>query len=307
MKKCPEQRKRTLIPGNVHYVCWYLTYKCNLACPFCYAFKNGNEPSRETLLDVGDSLVHQGIKKINLIGGEPFLCPHILAVVDRYWQTTAISVTTNGTLLSDDTVVKLQGRIERFTVSLDTTSVSLGLRMRGPNYNVKAVMRAIRTACRTGIRVKINTVVTSLNHQALSDIGMFIRSLDSEVVWKLFQLTDNPNVQIDLSPLQVHTQTFAKLVSDLSHLLPGVAIVGTDSKELSSSYVIITPAGDIHIPMYENYQALANVRSSNIVEVLEARGFDFQENRQVYEYAHTAGCPTPVLIQSHEQEGALYA
>ena len=71
----------------------YLTHKCKRGCPFCFARKVLNEGSRneEEILTVGEieTLLQQfqgQFHELGLLGGEPFLYPHLGEVLELLWR-----------------------------------------------------------------------------------------------------------------------------------------------------------------------------------------------------------------------------
>ena len=265
-----------------YYVCWYLTYRCNLSCGFCYAFKNGTEPLRDCLYQTGDALLAQGVKKVNLMGGEPFLSPYLFDVVARYSNHVGLSITTNGTFLTEDSVARLVGKLDRLTVSLDAVTPGIAQEIRGRNYDVSAVLKGLKLACIRGIPLKINTIVMKKNISELARIGSFLNSLNCHLVWKLFQITKNINVKVDIEDLRIEAETIRQFTSECVCILPRIRVVAADSNELSSMYIIVTPDGDVHIPCFGNYGTLGNVCDATLDDIVSPLGFDFRGNRLMY-------------------------
>lgn len=74
----------------------YLTSNCNLKCTHCYL----DEEQKEKMLDTRDLQWIRdtfAIKNVNLIGGEPFLYPHLEEAVNMFDRLT---LTTNGVFLA---------------------------------------------------------------------------------------------------------------------------------------------------------------------------------------------------------------
>lgn len=84
-----------------------ITNKCNLRCIHCY---NESEATCERFMSlenykiVVDSLINANIKRIQIIGGEPFFNKDVLKEMLNYsvGKFEYIEIFTNGTLLSDD-------------------------------------------------------------------------------------------------------------------------------------------------------------------------------------------------------------
>jgi len=83
----------------------YLTHKCNRGCTFCFARKVLNESSRNeheilTVSEIETLLEHfQGqFPDLGLLGGEPFLYPHLGEILDLLWRNNiATKIFTSAT------------------------------------------------------------------------------------------------------------------------------------------------------------------------------------------------------------------
>ena len=85
-----------------------ITTRCNLACMHCSTaeYRTPQEWTTEEALRVFDDMVHNGIEKVDFLGGEPFIRKDILQLfsyLDK--RGIGIIVTTNGLLLDEDTIV----------------------------------------------------------------------------------------------------------------------------------------------------------------------------------------------------------
>jgi len=174
---------------KVPYVCWHVTYRCNLRCSFCYAPKEGHEPDREEFLAVGDALA-AGCERISLMGGEPLLNPHVPEVAARLHGRCGLSLVTNGTLLTPELVTALAPRLDRMSVSLDAVSQEVATACRGPRYDMRRVTEGVRLVVRAGLPLKVNTLVTVRNAGHIAEILRFLVSLGAPVDWKLAEPGD---------------------------------------------------------------------------------------------------------------------
>ncbi len=116
-------------------VALFLTQSCNLCCVYCYGdgggYGTGGVMTEQTARRTVDWLIEQSgrMKRIRLgfFGGEPFLNFPLLRTVVAYATRRAretgkeieFHATTNGTLLSDDSIAFLAEHAVRVTVSFD--------------------------------------------------------------------------------------------------------------------------------------------------------------------------------------------
>lgn len=91
-----------------------ITERCNLDCAHCYnVWKNDNRPpakelsTAETLTLLG-RLIDQGIERIAISGGEPFLRPDLEEIVSYlHGRKVNVLLLSNGTLLAEDRLTRL--------------------------------------------------------------------------------------------------------------------------------------------------------------------------------------------------------
>ena len=84
-----------------------ITNKCNLRCIHCY---NESDANRNAIMSLDnyklaiDSLLKLGVRKIQIIGGEPFVYKQLLRSMLDYaiGKFAQIEVFTNGTLVTDE-------------------------------------------------------------------------------------------------------------------------------------------------------------------------------------------------------------
>lgn len=101
---------------------WDINNECNLNCKHCrVAEKNDKEylslkQSKELLAQ----LFYSGVTKLNLSGGEPFLRKDLFELLEFARKFEDIVITTNGTLLNEETCEKLRNFSNiKLSISLD--------------------------------------------------------------------------------------------------------------------------------------------------------------------------------------------
>jgi len=75
-----------------------ITSRCNLRCKHCYWWrqKHSNELSDPQMIEFMQKLAKQGIKYVNILGGEPMLKPEVCKAAAKIFDSTVVF--TNGTL-----------------------------------------------------------------------------------------------------------------------------------------------------------------------------------------------------------------
>jgi cyclic pyranopterin phosphate synthase len=152
---------------RANYLRISITDRCNLRCRYCAPTKPPSLESDELLtlkeihrlVRIGAGL---GISKIRFTGGEPLCRKGLDDLISRVRRTSAIvdiSVTTNGTLLSDQAAALKRAGLRRINFSLDTLDSDKFRELTGAD-RFQSVWRGIMAAAEMGFDpVKINAVV----------------------------------------------------------------------------------------------------------------------------------------------------
>lgn len=229
-------------PVAVNFHIWP---KCNLKCKFCYAtFPNVRRtlPLAEALAVI-DSLAVAGTTKITFVGGEPTLYPHL---VELLRHASALGLTTcvvsNGAKLAA-VLDRAADFIDWVGLSVDSADEAVQQSLgRGDGDHVVRSMAIADAIHSLGIRLKLNTVVTSLNHA--EDLSGFVRRIRPHR-WKAFQVL---RVEYEnagkVEPLLVTDAEFRGFVERHAGLAAeGFQLVPERNEDIRGSYVMIDPLG----------------------------------------------------------------
>jgi len=164
-------RPAPLVDGfgrTVTYLRLSVTDHCDLRCVYCMAEHMTFLPKAEVLsleeLDrIASAFVGLGTRKLRLTGGEPLVRKGMMDLVrslGRHLRSGALdelTLTTNGTRLTEFAGELAEAGVRRINVSLDTLKPDLFRRLtRGGD--VGKVLAGIAAAQAAGLAVKINTV-----------------------------------------------------------------------------------------------------------------------------------------------------
>ena len=162
-----------------------VTDRCNFRCPYCMPEKEGalmpsflDEKERlsfEEILRLTNLLVHVGVSRIRITGGEPLLRPELSGFIQELSQIPGVedlALTTNGTRLKRKARELKQAGLHRLTVSLDSLDNDIFQTMNGHRGAIRPVLEGIREAERAGFdAIKINVVVQKdMNDHTLLDL-----------------------------------------------------------------------------------------------------------------------------------------
>ncbi len=135
---------------------------CNLRCKHCYlnAHENGKHLLPLDLVKRTLTEAHElGIKSVQLSGGEPFLHPHIHEILrSTIGKTFAVTMSTNGTLIDDESAELLAKMRASIVTSIDGPAAYHDT-FRGKKGSFAKAEECIARLVDLGIPVKIVTTV----------------------------------------------------------------------------------------------------------------------------------------------------
>ena len=175
----PREPRPVLFDGHrrrIDYVRVSVTDRCDLRCAYCMPERMVFLPRAEVLsLEELDRLctllVHMGMTKLRLTGGEPLVRKGFMELVAqlsrhlRSGELHDLTLTTNGTRLAEVADDLARCGVERINVSLDTLDADAYRRLThgGDLAKVLAGLQAARAA---GLKVKINAVALKADNVA---------------------------------------------------------------------------------------------------------------------------------------------
>ncbi len=150
---------------RLHYLRFSLTEACNLSCTYCLPNGFPEWYRHKARLDMAEIDVllrgfrQLGFRKIRLTGGEPTVHPRCLDAVKvaRRLGFERIAMTTNGLKMTDMAPWADAG-LTHLNVSLDSLDPEKFHAVTG-SHEAEKVRRAIEDGVRSGLSVKVNTVL----------------------------------------------------------------------------------------------------------------------------------------------------
>jgi radical S-adenosyl methionine domain-containing protein 2 len=239
-----------VLPPSVNYHLWQ---SCNMRCRFCFA------PFQDVVSDVLPAghlerdkaieltrMLARSFRKVTFAGGEPTLCPWLpdLARAARE-EGAVVNVVTNGSRLRQ-VLGGLSGLVDWITLSIDSaaaaTLVQLGRAVNGTAISAESYIARGKSIREAGMRLKVNTVVTSLN--AAEDLSPLMRALMPER-WKLLRVLPVEGQNSGrVEPLLCTDGDYRAFVARHLHLAAqGISVVPEDNDDMRGSYAMVDPAG----------------------------------------------------------------
>ena len=279
---------------KVPSVNFHLWEPCNMRCGFCFAtfqdvkqemnLPKGHLPKEDCFLLV-DRLAESGFEKFNSAGGEPTLCPWLPKLIVRakgHGMTT--SIVTNGSRITDQWLDDLNGSLDWIGLSIDAVdpekSIYIGRAIGGRvPITEEEYLNIIDKIKRHGIRLKINTVVNSVNWE--EDLTPFIQLAKPER-WKLFQvLPVKGQNDAHIANFEITTEQFEAYV-ERNRIVEndGISVVPENNEAMTESYVMIDPAGRFFDNVQDSYRYSEPILKVGVEEALKQVSIDPERFRQ---------------------------
>ena len=165
-------------------VTWEVTYTCNLRCIHCLSDsgpKRKGELSTAECLQVIDALAAMKVFQFNIGGGEPFMRPDFLELMDYAHQKGMVTcISTNGTLIDKAIARRLDNKLVYIQVSLDGATPASNDAIRGCGSFQKAT-QALQYLRQRDIEVSINTVLTQRSFTELDQLKELAASFGAKL------------------------------------------------------------------------------------------------------------------------------
>jgi mycofactocin radical SAM maturase len=160
---------------------WEVTLACNLRCRHCLSSSAEPVPgelSTAEAMELICQLEQEGVFQINFGGGEPFMRPDFLDILDAcHARGIMTCISTNGTLFTADLVEKLsQSKLVAIQVSLDGAEKETCEAIRGQG-TYEAAIDALKLLAASSIPTSINTVLTTNNAHEIPQLHNMAQSL----------------------------------------------------------------------------------------------------------------------------------
>jgi MoaA/NifB/PqqE/SkfB family radical SAM enzyme len=161
---------------------------CNIACKHCF-ISCGPKVTTHELMEVDvvrqalDDAVEQGVRAFWYTGGEPFVHPRILELIDLALQRGPLGILTNGMLIDDALAEALGQRFRdapynlEVRVSLDGCTREANDRVRGRGVFEQATAGIARLAAHGVEPVLAVSVLDDGDHAGMTAFADLVRSL----------------------------------------------------------------------------------------------------------------------------------
>ncbi len=218
----------------INYLRISVTDRCNLRCLYCMPEKgicqisHNDVLSYEEIRSIVIASVKLGIKRVRLTGGEPLvrsgIC-ELVRMIEKIEAIDDISLTTNGTLLTQCVAGLKQAGLKRVNVSLDTLRPDRFTQITRSRCDIGDVISGINSARLAGLEpVKVNVVVMAgINEDEVID---FAKKTITDA-WNVRFIEFMPAAGVLYQPGHfIPVKGIRKLIQSLGELEPVLPAVG---------------------------------------------------------------------------------
>ena len=180
---------------GLHRVTLFLTYGCNLACPYCKTIVHAPDdlllaPQKASVITLPlftrllDTLDPTRIAHLHFTGGEPTLCRELPAMIHmaKAAGVRACSLTSNGTLPWRIYEAIIDAGVDEIRISLDSWNPATGAVMSGRRHvwaKAVATIQALVAAqpLSPSFFLIANAVIADTNREEMAEIVAFLLAL----------------------------------------------------------------------------------------------------------------------------------
>jgi cyclic pyranopterin phosphate synthase len=165
-----------------------VTDRCNFRCVYCmpkevfgrdYRFLDRRELlTFEEIERLARVFVAHGVEKVRITGGEPLVRRDVERLVEMLASIGGLdlTLTTNGSLLTQKALALRDAGLKRVTVSLDSLDDAVFTAMNDVDFPVERVLDGIDAAAEVGLPVKVNMVVKrGVNEESILPMARLFR------------------------------------------------------------------------------------------------------------------------------------
>jgi len=259
---------------------FHITEKCNMQCKFCFAkYGCSTELKQDEYFKIIKLLADAGIKKINFAGGEPFLYRQLGYLVNYAKEHGMMTgVITNGSFLTANWIELFGHHLDWLGVSIDSldkeTNILAGRALAdGSVQDIDRLTQLIKEAKSKGIRIKINTVVSSYNKS--ENMSQLIGDIYPDR-WKILQALPVKGVNSQNQDYLISKKEFLQYISRHKKIISRLPAFPEDNRLMTSSYLMINPQGKFYQNNSGCYGFSDSILDIGVQDAISQIGFSYQ-------------------------------
>lgn len=265
---------------NLHFI-----DACNYKCCYCFVKKENNCLTLEQMKIIVDNIKGYFDKnkldgRINLVGGEVFLFNKLQEIIDYINEKNIkVSIVTNGSLLTDEFIIKNKNKIDTIGISVDSldasTNIKIGRCNKNSTLDVSQLVKICECIKESGIKLKINTCVSKFNIS--EDLSDFILRVKPNR-YKLLQMIVIKGVNDESKCHKISKNEFQSYCKKNSYLNP----ICESDLEISNSYLMVDSKGDFCVDNNTNVTPIGNAIAENFDDLVNKSNINLENFNKRY-------------------------
>lgn len=267
---------------------FHVTHICNYKCVYCFCkFKEQIHLSLEDAYKVVDNIeryflanyVEDG--RINLAGGEPLLYPHLDELIDYIHQKhIQVSIITNGSLLTVEKIENWRRKVSCIGISIDSTREKIrnkiGRTSDKPISNSKLI-ELCKLIRETGIKLKINTVVSKFNID--ENMVDFFKKLKPDRL-KFFKMQIVEGINDEAEEHSITEKEYQSFISKHKKLKN---VISEGEHDMENSYLMINAKGGVILNDKGKYISYGDCLKEELIDIIEHLPLNMERYSKRYE------------------------
>ena len=259
-------------------VCWNLTNVCDKNCEYCFRELNEEAQLLDTNLKILNNLKMMNVSRITFSGGEPFLYPNILELIEAaHNMDISCHVVTNGSVLNEDNVEEYLQYVDKISFSCDSPREYINEQIgRGSDsYNhIKKILPEIRKYYDSKkLVININSVITYDPSHEYEELNYMIRALRNDIIqydidkWKIIRFYPLRGKAKENKELYwVPDEDFIEIKKTYASQSPFLTVDVRDIKEMDNN-LVVSPCGLLKKSMNGVEEVIVDLKPGKVERV----------------------------------------
>ena len=265
---------RHLFASDLSSLIFHISNQCNYNCIYCYVKKSKASLKFEDWSQILEQAKKIGVKKIKLLGGEPFCADYLEDLLKKIRRLHLKPyIYTNGSLITKKWMDKLVTYKPVLIFKYDFNNETYQYCTQQNKYTLQDVEQTVEMCRERGLRVMTFTV---LNKKTVNNVGkIFERSLQLgafpvfERYLPVKDSTINNMLEISDGEYSVAMQKITQYLSDFrKEWIAAVRVLGRGCGCYRDVLSISTTGEVLPCPYLPEEESLGNIKSRKLAELL---------------------------------------
>lgn len=235
--------------------------RCNMACPFCYGYFNGECIELERCLEIIKKCYSYGIRRISFAGGDPFLFRDIGYLIDYAFDLgMELTLDTNALSYNRNKHASILKKLDIISLPLDGATPEVHDKVRNFPGSYKKIIDTLKTVSKE-TKVRINTVVVRQNYEQLDEQFLFMQNFNI-FEWHIYEYIPLARGQMYYQDLFVPYEKYSAEIDLIKKSFSKFSVEHCCSSERVKKHLFVSSDGMLYSNSKEsinNYYFFGNV------------------------------------------------